>query len=95
MSNVRYRKMKTKKFTASELEPEKIYRVISEFKDFDGTTHKVGESWRFKRDNFVPHDDGLSLFVEINEVETQIRLQWRAESQAGIIESFSDKVKIT
>jgi hypothetical protein len=82
-----------KNFTAVDLLPAQTYLVIKEFKDFDGTVHIVGESWRFLEKNFLPYDDGLSLFVEKDGQKVQFRFQWREESQAGIIDHFSDYVE--
>ena len=84
--------MNTKNFTASELQVGKTYTVISPFIDFDGKNHGIGETWRLLRTNFVPYEDGLSIFVEVNGNEEQIRLRWRKENQEKLIESFSDYV---
>jgi hypothetical protein len=85
-----YRK---RKFIATDIKPGQTYRVIKEFKDFDGILHSIGESWRFVEKNFLPYDDGLSLFVEKDGQKVQFRFQWREESQAGIIDNFSDFVE--
>ena len=81
------------KFTATDLIPGQTYRVITAFKDYDGSMHPIGETWRFVEKNFLPYEDGLSLFVEMNGQNTSIRLQWRTESQGEIIDSFSDFVE--
>jgi hypothetical protein len=39
------------------------YAVVREFTDFDGGSHPAGETWWFRGHNFLPYDDGLSLFV--------------------------------
>ncbi len=77
------------KFTATDLIPGQIYRVITEFKDFDGIIHVIGETWRFVEKNFLPYEDGLSLFVETGGQNISFRLQWRDESQGEIIDQFS------
>jgi hypothetical protein len=82
-----------RKFTAAELIPGQTYRVIKAFKDFDQITHSVGETWRFKEKNFLPYDDGLSLFVERDGQRTQYRLQWREDAQGQVIDAFSDFVE--
>lgn len=82
------------KYPASELVPGKTYRVVAQFVDYHGQIHPVGETWRFTRKNFLPYEDGLSLFVEMNGKEIQIDLQWRAESQAEIIENFWTMVEV-
>lgn len=82
-----------KKFTAAELTPGNYYRVVASFEDFDGKTYSVGESWKFLKKVFLPYNDGLSLFIESEGKEFQIQLQWRSESQAKIIEEFSDSVE--
>lgn len=81
-----------RKFTASELVPGKSYRVIAEFKDYDNIIHPIGESWRFTEKSFLPYEDGLSLFVEMNDQRKQIRLQWRPEAQGPVIDSFYEFV---
>jgi hypothetical protein len=69
------------------------YRVIREFVDFDGDLHPAGEGWTFLGQNFLPFDDGLSLFVSLDgEREWHIRLQWRPEAQAAVIDSLHDHV---
>jgi len=82
-----------RKFTAAELTPGQTYRVIKTFKDFDQITHSVGETWQFIEKNFLPYDDGLSLFVERNGQRIQYRLQWREDAQGEIIDNFSEFVE--
>lgn len=83
---------KKRKFSASNLVPGQTYQVTTAFKDYDRVTHPVGERWRFVKKNFLPYEDGLTLFVEQNGQELSFRLQWRAETQAQIIDNFSDFV---
>ncbi|MEM7791763.1 MAG: DUF3601 domain-containing protein [Verrucomicrobiota bacterium] len=83
------------KLAASELKEGIEYRVKKEFLDFDGVLHSIGDTWTFKGKNFLPYDDGLSLFVGIKGKEKHIRLQWREEQQLEIIENFSDYVEET
>ncbi|MBC7877145.1 MAG: DUF3601 domain-containing protein [Anaerolineales bacterium] len=85
--------MKKSKFTASDLIPNQAYHVITEFKDYDGIIHPVGESWRFVEKNFLPYEDGLSLFVEKDGQNVSFRLQWRPEAQGQIIDNFSNYVE--
>ena len=79
-----------RKFTAADLLPGRTYRVIIAFKDYDGITHPVGESWRFVEMNFLPYEDGLTLVIERNGRNVPFHLQWRAETQGQIIDDFSD-----
>lgn len=81
------------KFTASDLTPGQFYRVIKPFQDYDAITHPVGEQWRFGRKSFLPYEDGLSLFVEMNGRQIIFRMQWRPETQGLIIDHFSDYVE--
>lgn len=83
----------TRKFKAVDLTPGKQYRVVVAFVDFDGMAHPMGESWRFMARNFLPYDDGLTLYVERDGREVSLRLQWRPETQASIIDHFSDFVE--
>jgi hypothetical protein len=80
-------------FTAAELTPGKFYRVMRKFKDYDAYLHPAGEQWRFIEKGFLPYEDGLSLMVERQGQKVTIRLQWREEAQAEIIENFSDFVE--
>jgi hypothetical protein len=64
------------------------YCVAKAFRDYDLEYHAEGEEWLFIGSNFVPYDDGLSLFASINGVERQVRLQWREEEQADIIDNL-------
>lgn len=82
-----------KRFVAADLVPGQHYRVIVAFKDYDGMDHPVGESWRFVRKSFLPYEDGLTLYIEEDGRASSIRLQWRPETQAEIIDSFSDHVE--
>jgi hypothetical protein len=80
-------------FTASTLIPGRTYRVILPFNDYDGQLHSPGETWRFTHKNFLPYEDGLTLFIEQNGQQHLLRLQWRAETQAEIIDNFSHYVE--
>lgn len=82
-----------RKFIAVDLIPGQTYRVIVEFKDYDGTIHPVGETWKFRGKNFLPYEDGLSMFVDRDDETIHFRLQWRAESQGEIIRNFSNYVE--
>jgi len=43
--------------------------------------------------DFLPYEDGLTLYVEKNGQAVPFRLQWRAETQGQIIDEFSDFVE--
>ena len=64
-----------------------------EFEDFDRVTHPRGERWVYLGSAFLPHDDGLSLFVSLDgQAEWHMRLQWRPEGQALIIDRLADYI---
>jgi hypothetical protein len=71
------------------------YRVVKDFFDYDKILHPVGETWTFAGTNFLPYDDGLTLFVTIDKFPKQLsyRFQWRQEEQASIIENFIEFVE--
>ena len=76
------------------LEAGRRYRVVREFTDFDGGAHLPGEEWAFLGASFLPHDDGLSLFVSLDGLqEWHIRLQWRAEAQGDVLDPLSAHVE--
>jgi hypothetical protein len=63
------------------------YRVVKQFSDYDKGVHPVGEEWTFLGSNFVPYEDGMSFFVSPDGTrEIHIRLQWRPEEQADILD---------
>lgn len=80
-------------FDATKLNQGKLYRVITEFVDYDGQSHKLGETWRFLAHNFLPYEDGLTLSIEHDGKASVIRMQWRPEAQETIIDQFSDYVE--
>ena len=80
-------------FSAVQLTPGKSYRVIAEFRDYDGRSHPVGETWTYTGHEFLPYEDGLTMRILQNEAKSFIRLQWREEAQGDIIRNFSDFVE--
>jgi hypothetical protein len=71
------------------------YIVITDFVDFDGDVHQRDEAWNFLGANFLPYDDGQSLFVSLDgKHEWQIRLQWRDEAQAHVLDHFDKYVRL-
>lgn len=84
-----------RRFAGSELIAGRTYRVTTAFDDFDGVTHPVGETWRFVSHDFLPYEDGLTLYIEREGRPGAIRLQWRAEAQGHIASVFSDFVEET
>jgi hypothetical protein len=81
-----------RKFAGSELIAGTTCSVTQAFVDYDGLPHPVGETWRFVAHNFLPYDDGLTLFVERDGRPHTFRLQWRPETQGHIVSAFSDFV---
>jgi hypothetical protein len=68
------------------LRPGRVYDVRRAFVDYDGGLHPVGERWTYLTYNFLPYDDGLSLFVSLDgKQEWHIRLQDREGEQGGIV----------
>ena len=69
------------------------YSVVRAFTDYDRDEHPVGETWTYIGSAFLPYDDGLSLFVEIDDKTRHIRMQWRNEEQGPIIDRLADYVQ--
>jgi hypothetical protein len=73
------------------LQPGRRYRVAGAFVDYDGVGHSEGESWLFLTYGFLPYEDGLSLFIRTDDgAKGRIRLQWRPESQAEVIDALEN-----
>ena len=79
-------------FTASELVQGQLYEVILPFVDFDGAVHPTGERWRYLAKTFLPYEDGLTLLIERDGVNTSIRLRWSEDAQGEIVDHFSEYV---
>ena len=79
-------------FTAADMIPGRTYRVVRAFHDFDRSLHDAGETWTYVNKNFLPYDDGLSVFVEQDGKTRMFRMQWREEEQGEIIDTFSEYV---
>lgn len=78
------------------LRPGQCYHVVQTFVDHDRIVHPIGEAWTFQRSDFLPYDDGLSLFVATPDgSERQIRLQWRPEAEGHVIDSLPAYVQPT
>ena len=82
-----------RRFTGTDLVPGRTYIVVKAFEDYYGIPHPVGERWRFVSKDFLPYEDGLTLYVENKGKTIPFRLQWRAETQGQIIDEFSDFVE--
>jgi hypothetical protein len=79
--------LKTSPF--QHLAPGTRYVVSEAFTDYDGDLHDLGERWTFLGHSFLPHDDGLSLFVSLqDESEWHIRLQWRPDAQGPVLDQL-------
>ncbi len=75
------------------LAPGQRCRVVCAFVDHDGIVHPVGETLRFLRSDFLPYENGLSLFVAMpGGAERQIRLQWRPEAEGPVIDALDQYV---
>ncbi|KAA0970723.1 DUF3601 domain-containing protein [Aureimonas fodinaquatilis] len=75
------------------LEPGKRYRVTKGFTDYDGRYHPTGESWTFLRHSFLPYDDGLTLFVRLDDgILNTVRLQWRPDEQGPVIDTIEKHI---
>lgn len=70
----------------------RAYMIVKSFRDFDGAERSAGERWVFKGYDFLPHDDGLTLFTDPGP---GVRLQWRREAQADVIDDLGDYIQPT
>ena len=60
------------------------YSIAMSFRDYDNNPYEEGNVIEFIGSNFVPYEDGLSLFCIYKDREKQIRLQVRPEAQQEI-----------
>lgn len=71
------------------------YRVVKAFRDYDGDEYAPGETWIYLGHNFLPYEDGLSLFVSLDgDQEWHIRMRWAREDQAAIIDAIGEYVVV-
>lgn len=77
----------------SNLKAGRHYRVIKEFKDFDGRLHETGETWIFEKTNYVPYHSGLSLFVIENGQSVMYRFQDTDDEQGELLNDFMNYVE--
>jgi hypothetical protein len=70
--------------------PGREYMIVQSFVDYDGVLRSAGERWVFKGYDFLPYEDGLTLFTDPGP---GVRLQWRPESQGEIIERLGDYLR--
>ena len=71
------------------LQAGRCYRVVRSFTDYDGDVHPAGEEWTFLGASFLPHEDGLSLFVSLDgKREWHLRMQWRPEAQGSVLDNL-------
>ncbi len=76
------------------LTPGRKYRIAKPFRDFDGELHPEGETWIYLGRNFLPYEDGLSLFVSLDgPLEWHIRMRWTPEDQGLIIDKLSEYIR--
>jgi hypothetical protein len=75
------------------LTPGARYAVLQAFEDADGLVHAVGEQWTYLGYNFVPYEDGLSLFVAVDgQGQRQIRLRWREDAQGPVVDTLDSHI---
>lgn len=76
------------------LVPARRYEVIRPWTDFDGHTHAIGEAWIFVAWSYLPHDNGLSLFVSLDsQQEWAVQMQCRPEEQGAIVDSLEEYLR--
>lgn len=73
--------------TFRSLNPGVDYRVKRAFVDFDGHLHAEGEEWVYLGAYYIPQDEGISLFVEIDDEEWIIPLRWAEGYQQDLIDT--------
>lgn len=69
------------------------YEVAREFTDYNGGIHSVGERWIYLTHTFLPYEDGLSLYVIVEDRNHQIRMQWRTEEQGEILDNLKQYLR--
>ena len=68
----------------------KKYAISKSFRDYDNYPYEEGNVIEFIGSNFVPYEDGLSLFCIYKDREKQIRLQVRPEAQEEIAHNLKE-----
>ncbi len=68
----------------------KKYAIAKSFRDYDNYPYEEGNVIEFIGSNFVPYEDGLSLFCIYKDREKQIRLQVRPGAQEEIAHNLKE-----
>ena len=66
--------------------------IKKSFVDYDGNAYHPDGVLTFIRSCFLPYDEGLTLYFEIGDERIAFRLQWREETQAGIINHLDEYI---
>lgn len=82
-----------RQFTAADMISGKRYWVRKPFTDYDGSLHAPGENWIFAGKDFLPYEDGLTIYVKRDQRDHTFRMQWRDETQGDVISNFSEYVE--
>lgn len=73
----------------------RLYKVIKEFADYDRFVHKAGETWTFLGYSYLPHDNGLSLFVSLDGInEWHLPMQCGEDEQGPIVDRLETYVEL-
>ena len=77
------------------LVPGRRYQVVLPFVDFDGNLHESNQGWVFLGHNFVPHEDGMMLWVIWDSGSRGVmRFRWDAYYQGHILDAFERYVSL-
>jgi len=79
-----------KKESFKHLIPGKQHTTARAFLDYDGKEYQPGKMNKYHGNDFLPYDDGLTLYFLQNGEDLTIRLQWREEEQETIIDNLED-----
>jgi hypothetical protein len=83
--------MNAKPFECGKLQLvlEVRYRVVLEFRDEDGRMQEPAEEWIYRGYDFLPYDEGLTLFVTwADGGDGVIRMQWHRYAQGQVLDVF-------
>lgn len=75
--------------------PNRKYKVIKEFKDYNQNLHEVGDILDITKITWYPHDEIITLFADQKVFDEAIKLKWHKGYQNKVINFINEYLSET